>query len=201
MKGLEESDFGPDPLAEFGRWMEAARAGSGQRNSNAMTLCTVGPDGWPQGRVLLLKGWGEEGFAFYTNLRSEKAAALESCPKAELVFHWDALGRQVRVRGRVERMSPAEAAAYFATRPRESRLGAWASMQSLLIASREALEAAYREAERRFLGAEVPLPPHWGGYRLLPDRYEFWQEGAFRFHDRFRYTFDGGRWSFSRLNP
>lgn len=198
---LSEKDLAPDPLAQFGAWLKAAEAESGQRNPNAMTLCTVGADGWPQGRMVLLKGWGQDGLCFYTNLGSEKALALKAVPKAELVFHWDKMGRQVRVRGSVQAMTPAEAAVYFASRARESRLGAWASMQSLTIASREALEAVFQAVEKKFSGREVPLPSHWGGFRLEPDRFEFWQEGAHRFHDRFRYERRAQSWSLSRLQP
>lgn len=199
--GLTEKDFGPDPLAEFGRWVEDAKARSGQPNPNAMALCTVGADGWPQGRIVLLKGWDPQGLLFYTNSQSEKGRALQAHPKAEAVFHWDALGRQLRVRGEVQPLSSAETLAYFMTRPRGSRLAAWASRQSEPVESREAMEARLAEQEARFKDGEVEPPPHWWGYRLRPWRLEFWQEGAFRFHDRFVYVREGEGWRFSRLQP
>lgn len=199
--GLSEADFGPDPLPEFGRWLDDARERSSQPNPNAMTLCTVGEDGWPQGRVVLLKAWDERGLVFYTNSRSEKGRALAAHPRAEAVFHWDSLGRQLRVRGGTQPLSAAETLAYFVTRPRGSRLAAWASQQSEPVESREAMEARLAELEARFQGGEVEAPPHWWGYRLSPWRYEFWQEGAFRFHDRFAYVREGTGWTFSRLQP
>lgn len=201
MAGLDEKDFGPDPLLEFGRWSDDAKARSGQPNPNAMTLCTVGADGWPQGRIVLLKGLGPDGFRFFTNSRSEKGRALAVNPRAELVFHWDKLGRQVRVRGPVTPLDPSATLEYFMTRPRGSRLAAWASEQSQPVASRAAMERRFHEEEARFEGEEVANPPHWWGYRLEPQRVEFWQEGEFRFHDRFVYTLDGGAWAFTRLNP
>lgn len=199
--GLSEKEFGPEPFAEFGRWMEDAAARSGQRNPNACTLCTSGADGWPQGRIVLLKGWDGAGLVFYTNSRSEKGRALAAHPRAELVFHWDAIGRQLRVRGEVQPLAPAETLAYFLTRPRGSRLAAWASQQSEAVESRERMEARLAEQEARFKDGEVEPPPHWWGYRLEPWRFEFWQEGAFRFHDRFAYRREGARWGFTRLQP
>lgn len=199
--GLSERDFGPEPLAELDRWLEDARRRSGQPNFNAMTLCTLGEDGWPQGRVVLCKAWGPEGLVFYTNSRSEKGRALAAHPRAEAVFHWDALGRQVRLRGEVQPLPAAQTLAYFLTRPRASRLAAWASEQSRPVESREALEARLAEQEARFKGGEVEPPPHWWGYRLTPWRVEFWQEGPFRFHDRFVYERAGGAWRFTRLQP
>lgn len=199
--GLGEKDFGPQPMPEFDRWLGQAMRESGQPNPNAMTLCTVGADGWPQGRIVLLKGHGAAGFVFYTNSRSEKGQALTAHPRAELVFHWDKLGRQVRARGEVQPLSASETLAYFVSRPRGSRLAAWASRQSQAVESREAMEARLAEQERRFADKEVEPPPHWWGYRLKPWRVEFWQEGAFRFHDRFAYTRDGEAWAFTRLYP
>jgi pyridoxamine 5'-phosphate oxidase len=199
--GLSEKDFGPEPMAEFGRWFKDAEARAGQRHPNAMTLSTVGADGWPQGRIVLLKGWDEQGLVFYTNSRSEKGRALAAHPRAELVFHWDALGRQVRARGAVAPLTSAETLAYFLTRPRGSRLAAWASQQSEAVASREAMEQKLAEEEARFEGKEVEPPPHWWGFRLTPWRMEFWQEGTFRFHDRFVYQNLEGAWTFTRLQP
>lgn len=200
--GLTEKDFGPEPMAEFARWMEHAQLHAQQPNPNAMTLCTVGPDGWPQGRIVLLKGHDAHGLVFYTNSHSEKGRALAAHPRAEVVLHWDVLGRQVRARGEVQPLAPAETLAYFITRPRGSRLTAWASRQSEKVESRAAMEARLAEQERRFQDSDVEMPPHWWGYRLRPWRVEFWQEGAFRFHDRFVYALEeDGRWSFSRLYP
>lgn len=199
--GLSEKDFGPEPMPEFGKWLMDAEQRAEQRHPNAMTLCTVGADGWPQGRIVLLKGWDAEGMVFYTNSRSEKGQALAAHPRGELVFHWDALGRQIRARGEVKPLTPAQTLAYFLTRPRGSRLAAWASQQSQTVGSREAMEAELAGQEARFEGKEVEPPPHWWGYRLTPWRMEFWQEGAFRFHDRFVYQNLEGAWSFSRLYP
>lgn len=201
MPALTEKDFGSDPIAEFGRWFADAQKRSGQRNANAMTLCTVGADGGPQGRIVLLKGYDELGFRFYSNSRSEKGRALAADPRAELVFHWDALGRQVRVRGPVERLDDATADAYFASRQRGSQLAAWASQQSDAVASRELMEERYAKEEARFEFKDVARPPHWGGYRVVPVRVEFWQEAESRFHDRFAYEKEEAGWRFSRLNP
>lgn len=199
--GLSEKDLGPEPMASFGNWLRHAERESGQPNPNAMTLCTVGADGWPQGRKVLLKGWDARGFCFYTNSTSEKGQALAAHPQAELLFHWDKLGRQVRARGPVTRLSEAETAAYFKTRPRGGQLGAWASQQSQPIADREALEARYREQEARFQGQEIPVPPYWWGYLLSPLRIEFWQEGKDRLHDRLVYRKEASTWSLTRLCP
>ena len=199
--GLSEKDFGPEPMPEFTRWLDKAVRESGQPNPNAMVIATVGEDGWPQGRVVLLKGHDQQGFVFYTNSRSEKGRALAAHPRAELVFHWDKLGRQVRARGEVQPLKPAETLAYFISRPRGSNLAAWASQQSQPVEDREAMEARLAEQERRFADQELEPPPHWWGYRLSPWRVEFWQEGAFRFHDRFAYTREGAGWAFTRLYP
>lgn len=201
MSALEEKSFGPDPIAEFGRWFDDAKTRSGQRNPNAMSLCTVGADGWPQGRIVLLKGHDAQGFCFFGNSRSEKGRALSATPRTELIFHWDAIGRQVRVRGGVERLDDAAIDAYFAMRERGSQLAAWASQQSDPVDSRAIMEERYAKEEARFEVQDVKRPPHWWGYRLKPQRVEFWQEAASRFHDRFVYTLDGGAWRFSRLNP
>jgi pyridoxamine 5'-phosphate oxidase len=188
-------------MPEFSRWLDKAVKESGQPNPNAMVLSTVGEDGWPQGRVVLLKGHDPQGFVFYTNSRSEKGRALAAHPRGELTFHWDKLARQVRARGEVQPLTPAETLAYFISRPRGSNLAAWASQQSQPVEDRQAMEARLAEQERRFAGKEVDPPPHWWGYRLSPWRVEFWQEGAFRFHDRFAYTRDGAGWAFTRLYP
>jgi pyridoxamine 5'-phosphate oxidase len=199
--GLKEKDLGAEPFAPFGRWIKEAEQGAGQPNPNAMTLCTAGADGWPQGRIVLLKGWDERGIVFYTNSHSEKGRALAAHPRAEAVFHWDKLGRQIRLRGEVRPLEAAETLAYFLSRPRGSRIAAWASSQSEAVESREAMEARLAQEEKRFEGREVELPPHWWGYRLSPWRVEFWQEGAFRFHDRLVFTRTDARWTLERLYP
>jgi pyridoxamine 5'-phosphate oxidase len=199
--GLSKKDLGPDPFAAFTRWIKEAERSAEQPNPNAMTLCTQGPDGWPQGRVVLLKGWDDQGLLFYTNSHSEKGRALAALPRAEAVFHWDRMGRQLRVRGEVRPLGAAETLAYFLSRPRGSRLASWASQQSESVESREAMEARLAEYEERFKDKEVEAPPHWWGYRLTPWRMEFWQEGAFRFHDRFVYVKSGAQWGLQRLFP
>jgi pyridoxamine 5'-phosphate oxidase len=198
---LLESDVDPDPLAQFQAWFADAAA-AGIRAPEAMALSTATPDGRPSIRMVLLKGADERGFAFYTNYESRKADELAANPLAALLFYWDPLGRQVRVEGLVERLPSDESAAYFATRPRASRLAAWASPQSGPLAGRDELEDAVRRAAERFQGGDVPLPPHWGGYRLVPERYEFWQHREDRLHDRIGYEPDGrGRWTLARLAP
>lgn len=156
----------------------------------------------PQGRMILLKEADDRGFVFYTNLESAKGRALAAHPRAALTFHWDRMGRQIRVEGEVERVSDAEADAYYASRFRESRLGAWASRQSAPLASREELEARVAEFGARYPGDDIPRPPHWSGFRLVPARVEFWQDRPGRLHDRFLYgRRDDGAWEITRLNP
>jgi pyridoxamine 5'-phosphate oxidase len=167
----------------------------------ACVLATVGADGQPSARCVLLKGADAAGLTFFTNLESRKAAQLAANPRAALCFHWPTLEQQVRAEGCVEAVSPAESDAYFATRPRESQLGAWASRQSQPIASREALEAAFAEAQRRFGAGPVPRPPTWGGYRLVPTWMEFWVGRPHRLHDRLAYTWVDGAWQVERLAP
>jgi pyridoxamine 5'-phosphate oxidase len=201
LKGLSEETAGRDPLVLFGQWFEDARR-SGIFLPEAMTLATASRDGRPSARLMLLKGYDERGFRFFTNYESRKAGDLADNPRAALVFHWSRLQRQVRVEGKVEKLSAQESGEYFATRPRGSQLGAWASNQSSPIDRRRQLEAAFREHEARFKGSDVPLPPFWGGYRVIPEAIEFWQGRANRLHDRLRYTreVDGG-WSVARLYP
>jgi pyridoxamine 5'-phosphate oxidase len=167
---------------------------------NAMTLATVAESGTPDARIVLLKGLEQGGFAFYTNYRSRKARELEARPAACLVFQWSELERQVRIEGRVEKVSAAESDAYFASRPLGARLSAWASEQSAVVAGREVLENGVRRARQRF-GEEPPRPPHWGGYRVMPQQIEFWQGRADRLHDRLRYTCAAGGWRIERLAP
>jgi pyridoxamine 5'-phosphate oxidase len=201
LRGLNEGELAADPLEQFGRWLGEAQS-AGLLEPEAMTLATATPDGRPSARMVLLRGWDERGFVFYTNYHSRKARQLEANPRAALVFYWVELDRQVRLEGRVERVSAAESDAYFRSRPRDSRLSAWASPQSEVITSREFLEERMRLLAAQYLGQEVPRPPHWGGFRLLPDRIEFWQGRPNRLHDRFCYRrLDTGQWQLERLAP
>jgi pyridoxamine 5'-phosphate oxidase len=199
---LLEIPMNPDPIAQFGAWLEEARERSGMPNPNAMTLATATPDGIPSARIVLLKGFNAEGFEFYTNYESAKGRELAANPRAALIFHWDRLDRQIRIAGRVERVSREQSAEYFHTRPRQSQLAAWASDQSRPIESRAALAARYRAVEERYADGEAPLPPYWGGFRLIPESIEFWVGHRHRLHDRFVYrrAADGG-WTRERLMP
>ncbi len=200
-KTLDETTVDRDPIKLFRNWFDAAVA-SGSRLPESMTLATATKDGRPSARVLLLKQVDEAGFVFYTNYRSAKAKELEQNPQAALVFYWVGLDRQVRVEGRVERVSPAESDEYFKTRPRESQLGALASPQSEVIESREVLEANLRELENAFRDREVERPAYWGGYRLKPERIEFWENRPGRLHDRIAYDLKpDGSWTITRLAP
>jgi pyridoxamine 5'-phosphate oxidase len=189
-----------DPLRQFEAWFAEAEQ-AGVEVPETMTLATATTEGAPSARMVLLKGADAEGFLFYTGYVSRKADELDENPRAALVFYWQRLGKQVRVEGTVERVSEAESAAYFATRPRESRLAAWASQQSQPLASREELEGRYAELEREYEGREVPLPPHWGGFRLRPDAIEFWEHRDNRLHDRIRYTRAREGWTAVVLSP
>ena len=196
---MEERDLDPDPLRQFERWFDDARS-TALPAPEAMALATATPDGRPSVRMVLLKNADERGFAFHTNYESRKGDELAANPHAALLFHWQPLGRQVRVEGRVERVSSEESEAYFRTRPLGSRLAAWASPQSRPLADRAELERRYSEAQQRF-GEDVPLPPTWGGFRLVAEAYEFWEHGADRLHDRVRYERDGDGWAKTRLAP
>jgi len=199
--GLRESEAGSDPIRLFARWYDAARAADVPL-PDAMALATATPDGRPSSRMVLLKGFDEGGFVFYTNYESRKAAELDANPRAALTFHWTAQQRQVRIEGTAVRTSRDEAEEYFRTRPKESRIGAWASPQSREIASREALDARASERAEEFGKDDIPLPPFWGGYRVVPERIEFWQGRAGRLHDRLLYErTDQGGWARKRLAP
>ena len=203
MSPLVREDLAADPLVQFDRWFEVARGQAGLEMPEAACLSSIDDAGYPDARIVLLKAREATGFVFYTNLRSTKGRSLLARPRAALTFHWEKLARQVRVQGDVERVSDAEADAYFATRPRGSQLGAWASDQSAVIESRETLLARAHELEARYEGAAVPRPPHWSGLRIVPRRVEFWQGMPDRLHDRFLYrrASQGGPWTIERLAP
>lgn len=200
LAGLSEEDAGPDPFGLFDRWFGEALQG-GVPEPNAMTLATVDEDGQPTARIVLLKGMDAEGFTFFTNYDSRKGRALAAHPRAALVFWWVALERQVCIEGSVERVPEVASEAYFTSRPRGSQLGAWASAQSTTVAGREELEARLAAVTERFEGQEVPRPPHWGGYRVRPTRFEFWQGRPSRLHDRIEYLLTSGGWQRQRLAP
>ena len=197
---LLETAIASDPLEQFRRWY--ADAGSaGVRAPHAMALATADADGAPSVRMVLLKSFDAEGFVFFTGYASRKAGELEENPRAALLFHWDPLGRQVRVEGSVRRVPTEESDEYFATRPRGAQLAASASLQSSVLAGREQLDARIEEIRAAREGLHIPRPEHWGGFRLTPASYEFWQHRDDRAHDRLRYRRDGGRWLVERLAP
>jgi pyridoxamine 5'-phosphate oxidase len=198
--GLREEDVLPDAILQFERWMSEAIT-AGAEEPNAVTLATASPDGTPHARVVLLKGLDARGFTFFTNYESAKGREIAANPRASLVFFWRELARQVRVSGRVAPVSRGDSEAYFATRPRGSQLGAWASAQSARVDSRAALDAALAEVTARFGAGPVPCPPRWGGYRLAPEIIELWQGRENRLHDRLRYTRHGLTWTIERLAP
>jgi pyridoxamine 5'-phosphate oxidase len=199
--GLKESDADPDPIEQFRRWFDEALAAD-LHEPNAMTVATATPEGRPSGRIVLLKGFDERGFVFYTNYEGRKSGELETNPYAALVLYWGELERQVRIEGRVSRVSEEESDAYFAGRPRGSQLGAWVSEQSRPVEDRGALEERLRELEAEYEGREVPRPPFWGGYRVEPEVMEFWQGRENRLHDRLRYRrSDDEGWRRERLQP
>ena len=189
-----------DPFTKFGAWMAEAEA-SELNDPNAMTLATSSAAGRPAARILLLKGWDERGFVFYSNLESRKADELHENAQAALLFHWKSLRRQIRIEGRVSLVSAAEADEYFASRPRGSKLGAWASAQSRPLPSRAAFETRLAEVDERFPGEDVPRPQHWSGWRLVPDYVEFWQDREFRLHDRLVFRRKGDGWESGLLYP
>jgi pyridoxamine 5'-phosphate oxidase len=196
---LERGDLDDDPLRQLHAWLEEARA-AGVELAEATALATASPDGAPSARMVLLKDADERGLSFYSGYESRKGRDLDANPRAALVLYWHALGRQVRVEGTVERLSATESDAYFTTRPPGSRLSAAASRQSEVIESRDELERAVAEL-RETVGEEVPRPPSWGGYRVRPELWEFWQHREDRLHDRFRYAREGDGWRIERLAP
>jgi pyridoxamine 5'-phosphate oxidase len=198
--GLPEAAEDADPIELFRAWFEAANE-AGILLPEAVTLATASAAGEPSARMVLLKGADADGFVFFTNYGSRKAHDLDENPRAALCFHWAVLQRQVRVAGTVSRVSAEESAAYFATRGRGSQIGAWASRQSERLGRREELEQRVRDADARFPESDVPLPPFWGGYRLVPSRIEFWQGRADRLHDRLVFSREGGAWRTERLYP
>jgi pyridoxamine 5'-phosphate oxidase len=198
--GLTESAADPDPIAQFRRWFDAALAAD-LHEPNAMTLATATPEGRPSARIVLLKGFDERGFVFYTSYEGRKGRELETNPTCALVFYWGELERQVRVEGRVSRIPEEESDEYFGSRPRGSQLGAWASEQSRPVEGRDALEERLRNLEAEYEGRELPRPPFWGGYRVEPEVMEFWQGRENRLHDRLVYRRSGGSWMRERLQP
>lgn len=198
--GLSERSAGGDPIALFGEWFSAARR-AGVFLPEAIALATATPGGEPSVRMMLLKGFDERGFVFYTNHDSRKGSELAANQRAAFLIYWNVLQRQIRVEGVVHRLSDQESHSYFKTRPRGSRIGAWASAQSSELASREELERRFRDRDREFPGDDVPLPPFWGGYRLEPEAIEFWQGRANRLHDRLHFRRVAGEWTLTRLYP
>jgi pyridoxamine 5'-phosphate oxidase len=202
LDSLDIADVDPDPFAQFGSWLQRAiEAEPGE--PNAMTLATSSTgSGRVSARTVLLRGFDQHGFVFYTNYESRKGRELDENPQAALVFYWGLLQRQVSIAGRVEQVSREESQAYFNSRPRGHRIGAWASQQSRILEERSELEARVRELEERFHGDDIPVPPFWGGFRVVPDKIEFWQGRPNRLHDRIRYTLtDSGLWTIERLYP
>ena len=199
MPPLRREALADDPARQFAAWFDEAVVEVPL--ADAMTLATVGEDGAPDARMVLLKGFDASGFRFFTNFDSVKGLQLAARPSAALVVYWRELDRQVRARGEVRPLAGSESDAYFASRPRDSQIGAWASPQSRPLADRDQLEARVRELEQRFRGREVPRPGHWGGYELRPRSVEFWQGRIGRLHDRFRYSREGEGWRIERLAP
>jgi pyridoxamine 5'-phosphate oxidase len=200
-EGLRRADLAPDPIKQFDNWFAAAVAAN-IHDANAMALATATTDGKPSARIVLLKDFDERGFVFYTNYASEKGRQLEQNPRAALVFYWMEVERQIRIEGTVKKVSREKSEHYFRTRLAGAQIGAWASHQSEVIDGRRVLDARLAEMTQRFAGGEIPLPPHWGGYRLAPETIEFWQGRANRLHDRFRYRRQpDGSWIIDRLAP
>lgn len=197
---LDEANVSPDPITEFARWFDEAIQAE-VHEPNAMTLASASPEGAPSARIVLLKGFDQQGFVFFTDYRSQKGTELKQNPRAALVFYWPELERQIRIAGSTALVGREESEAYFRSRPRGSRITAWVSHQSQVIASRKLLEDRVPEMDKRYPGEDVPLPPYWGGFRLVPGAFEFWQGRTSRLHDRIRYTREGERWRIERLSP
>jgi pyridoxamine 5'-phosphate oxidase len=200
MAGLREEDCSPDPFRQFEVWFRVAVEAE-LPDANAAALATCTPDGRPSNRMVLIKGADERGFVFFTNYHSRKARELEQNPQAALCLFWAPLERQIRIEGSIEKVSAEESDSYFRSRPRGSQLGAWCSTQSEVIPSRAFLEERLAELERRFANQDVPRPPNWGGYRLIPESIEFWQGRVNRLHDRIRYRREKDAWVRERLSP
>ncbi len=198
--GLDKADVHHDPVVQFRAWFQNA-IDAGLHEPNAMILATATGDGKPSARTVLLKGYDKRGFVFYTNYEGRKAGELETNPRCALLFYWGELERQVRVEGTGSRISEQESDEYFTSRPRGSRLGAWASQQSWPVEDRSVLEERVLELEREYEGREIPRPPFWGGYRIEPEAIEFWQGRESRLHDRFVYRREDGTWRIERLQP
>ena len=199
-KGLIETDTADDPINQFSLWFNESLE-LGLLDANAMSLATSTPDGKPSNRIVLLKSFDDKGFIFYTNYNSRKGLELISNPFASLLFYWEELSRQVRIEGKAEKLSSAESAEYFSSRPIESRLGALASAQSTVIKNREELEKRYEELEKLYAEQVIPKPEHWGGFRILPEKIEFWQGRPNRLHDRIVFYRNGNLWEKKRLAP
>jgi pyridoxamine 5'-phosphate oxidase len=197
---LTESDLNPDPIRQLQDWLRYAEEAK-LMDPTAMVLATSTPDGKPSARVVLLKSVDNGGLVFYTNYESRKGKELRQNPRAAVLFYWDVLLRQVRVEGKISVLSEAESFEYFKTRPFMSRIGAWASKQSEVLPDRNVLEQEVRRLEKEFDGKEIPLPPNWGGFRLIPSAFEFWQGRESRLHDRFHYLLHKERWIIERLSP
>ena len=199
--GLKREDLDPNPVAQFRLWFDQARE-AGLLEPNAMTLATADRSGFVTARTVLLKAYDDRGFVFFTNYTSQKALQIAENPHAALLFPWLPLERQVSISGRVEKISTTESLAYFMSRPLGSRVGAWVSHQSQVVSSRKLLETKFHEMMEKFRNKEVPLPDFWGGFRVVPQQIEFWQGGAYRLHDRFRYVrAEGEKWEINQLQP
>lgn len=200
LKELGKSSVSPNPFEQFAVWMKEA-LDSSILDPNAMVLATASGEGIPFARIVLLRKFDEKGFVFFTNYESSKANDLANNKNVSLLFFWAELERQIRISGKVKKVSKVESQLYFATRPRESQLGAWASNQSSVIASREVLEKKFEEIRKKFEGKSIPLPPFWGGYRVTPKKFEFWQGRESRLHDRISFKLEAGQWKIERLAP